>query len=424
MRHLIIDITELTTWQGKLTGVPRVMNELASRFASSQDTVFVSWDSMARDYKMHDITGIAQGYQAAVSSSGKPTTKLSGTVKAAKKLKAKSPIAGKMLGWPERAAKKILLPKVFQPSNQRISPSGGDVLFILADWHGSDESFVSQVEQWHKKGVKLVQISYDLLPIVTPQFSGHATDSLTRYTKRIYPLCEVIIAISKNTKKDVTNWLKSCKLPVPPIEVIRLGEDFVKAEPRKPMDRNFEEAIKGADDFLLCVGTIEARKNHALLYNTYKLADQQAIKLPPIVIAGRRGWKSENIFELMTSDSQVKNSLVILQNASDEELSWLYDNCLFSIYPSFYEGWGLPIAESIAHQKPCIASNTSSMPEIAGDLIDYFNPDSPDECLAAITKLLDPKKLKVAKERIKAYKPTSWDDSFWQVEKIVKGADG
>ncbi len=167
------------------------------------------------------------------------------------------------------------------------------------------------------------------------------------------------------------------------------------------------------------MGTIEARKNHTLLYYTYKLAKDRGITLPKLVVVGRPGWKADNIYDIMTSDPDINEQLIILQDICDNELSWLYENCLFSIYPSFYEGWGLPIAESIARKVPCICSNTSSMPEIAGNLVDYFSPLSADECLAAIVRLLDKEQLRKAKERVALYKPTSWDQSFATVNAII-----
>ncbi|MBC7943033.1 glycosyltransferase, partial [Candidatus Saccharibacteria bacterium] len=121
----------------------------------------------------------------------------------------------------------------------------------------------------------------------------------------------------------------------------------------------------------------------------------------------------------MTNDPDTKDLFVFLHDASDEELSWIYDHSLFSVYPSHYEGWGLPVAESIAHGVPCIASNTSSIPEIAGDLIPYFSPTSTDECLQAICGLLDDKTLSNAKQKISAYRPTSWDETFAQIRGII-----
>ncbi len=70
----------------------------------------------------------------------------------------------------------------------------------------------------------------------------------------------------------------------------------------------------------------------------------------------------------------------------DAELQWLYKNCLFGVYPSFYEGWGLPVAESLANGKLCLASRIPSVREIGADLIDYFSPYDSGECLEEVWK--------------------------------------
>ncbi len=158
-----------------------------------------------------------------------------------------------------------------------------DTLVVLADWHGSDASFIEYLVGIKSKGIKLIQVVYDMLPIVTPQYSGHSTNMLERYSQQIYPLCDLILSISENTKSDITWWLKSKKLTIPPIKVFRLGDDFERPTSVKPI----------ADlpkKFILCVGTVEARKNHNLLYYSYKLAKTKGINLPVLVIVGRLGW--------------------------------------------------------------------------------------------------------------------------------------
>ena len=214
-----------------------------------------------------------------------------------------------------------------------------------------------------------------------------------------------ILAISEHTKQDIASWLTASGLPVPKIDVFRLGDDFTLEAPRQPTDVSFLDAYNRNTHFLLCVGTIEVRKNHALLYYTYKLAHEQHIELPPVVIVGRRSWLSDDLYEVMTHDPQTKAQFVFLHDASDEELAWLYRHCQFSVYPSFYEGWGLPIGESLANGVPCVASRSSSMPEVAGELIPYFSPASADECLQAITAMLRPGSLDEAKRTISSYQP-------------------
>lgn len=422
---LILDVTQLVHWPGKLTGIPRVMNELAMRYARDGDCVFVVWSRDEQKMYQIDINRSLEkrGQEIAYISNSNVSSedvndlrpRLSAYRKHAAKVARKLERAGVPLIGRIRSKASVRI----KANYLEVAPRPGDTLFVLwGEQH--DELYRNKIKEFGNSGVKLVQISYDMLPLVTPQYSGHSTQSMYEYSKTVFPITSLLLAISRHTERDIKSWLKSMDLNEPRTEVFRLGEDFHMSQPQKPADSVFTESGLKGQDYVLCVGTIEARKNHALLYYTYKLAAQRGDKLPPLVIVGRRGWLTENIYELMTNDPDTKDCFIILENVSDEELSWLYRNCLFNIYPSFYEGWGLPIAESIAYGAPTISSNTSSMPEIAGDLIDYFSPVSTDECLAAIKRLMTPVGLKRAKDSISKYKPTSWDETFEQVDRYVR----
>src|SRR6185369_16418160 len=191
----------------------------------------------------------------------------------------------------------------------------------------------------------------------------------------------------------------------------------------KPKDPYFETSGLNGHDFILCVGTIEPRKNHTVLYYAYKLAKKRRITLPKLVIAGRRGWASDDIVRNLTEDPDVKNDFVLLLNTRDDELSWLYEHCLFTVFPSFYEGWGIPIGESVARGVPCLCSDGSSMVEIAEGHVAHFSPASSDECLAAVQRLLDPVALDEARERAARYTPFSWDASFAQLRAHLEAVE-
>jgi len=142
------------------------------------------------------------------------------------------------------------------------------------------------------------------------------------------------------------------------------------------------------------------------------------------VIVGRPGWLAHDIYTIIANDPETKDKFIFLKNVTDNELAWLYKNCAFTIYPSFYEGWGLPVAESIGYGVPCLCSNTSSIPEIAGDIVDYFSPSSPEECLEAMVRLLKPAELAKAKKRVVRYVPTSWDTTADAVKQATGGVYG
>ena len=425
MKHTYIDITQLVHWPGRLTGIPRVMNELAARYANAEHTSFVTWDHRTNSFYELDIekslSRRGEGIFYKMAAEGNPDDRLVGAKMGLHNF-------ARRIGHKIKQFKPGLYNKIASRFNRAIlSAQGktmaikpGDDLFILwGEW--SDELYRQAVSNVHGAGASIIHIVYDMLPIVTPQYSGHSTGSMDLYYREVLPLSRLVLSISESTKRDLITWLEKEKLSIPPVKTFRLGDDFSFVKPQKPQHAMF---YKRDAHFILCVGTIEARKNHTLLYYVYKLAKERGIALPKMVVVGRRGWQSDDIYNIISNDPDTKDLFVLMTDTPDEELAWLYSSCLFTIYPSFYEGWGLPVAESIMHGKVSLASNTSSIPEIAGDLIDYFNPYSADECLAMIQKLLVPTHLKQAEKRIGRYKKTSWDDTFQQVQSHMEGQYG
>jgi glycosyltransferase involved in cell wall biosynthesis len=104
------------------------------------------------------------------------------------------------------------------------------------------------------------------------------------------------------------------------------------------------------------------------------LVDEGRLGLPLLVFVGMPGWGIGELMSDLRLDPRIQSYLRMLSHVSDGDLRRLYENARFTVYPSLYEGWGLPVAESLAHGKFCLASNAASIPEVAGDLIDYLDP--------------------------------------------------
>lgn len=420
---LIFDITQLAHWQGRLTGIPRVMHELAVRYKAQDDVTFVSWEVETASFYEVDIehTLARRGERIFYTSVNAAAPSASEHVKQSvvKRALKKAYRVARSLNVPGTKQLEHRLTVVSHTSHRRVVPTKGQTLFIpWGEW--ADSNYTDAVSLWADSGVDVVPISHDILPLITPQFSGHSTESMRRCNELVIPKCSLVLAVSENSKKDLANWLKDNKLNVPRIEVIRNGDTFSKVRPSEPKDATYRAAGIKSSDFLLSVGTIEARKNHWLLYYVYKLAKQRGIDLPPLVIVGRRGYRTDDMFEITTTDPEVNNKIIFLLNASDAELAWLYSNARFTVQPAFYEGWGIPVAESLSYGTPSICSNTSSLPEVAGDLVGYFSPNSTDECLAQVTRLLEPKEYAKAIKKTKQFKPASWDQTFKQTDKFIR----
>ncbi len=121
---------------------------------------------------------------------------------------------------------------------------------------------------------------------------------------------------------------------------------------------------------------------------------------------------TSDIQYLFENDQALKGRVVIVDSPSDELLGWLYNNCLFTVFPSFYEGWGLPVRESIMYGKVVLASNTSSLKEAGGICADYFSPSSPEELLKLIVNYLDSDIIKKRENQIvHKRKIVTWEES-------------
>ena len=100
------------------------------------------------------------------------------------------------------------------------------------------------------------------------------------------------------------------------------------------------------------------------------------------------GWATRDVLQQIHDDPVVRDRIIVLFDVSDEELSWVYRNCQFTLYPSHYEGWGLPVAESLVYGKYCICTNATSVPEVAGDLVDHHDPLDAMTCMELIQRAL------------------------------------
>ena len=131
--------------------------------------------------------------------------------------------------------------------------------------------------------------------------------------------------------------------------------------------------------YVLYVSTLDVRKNHRLLFQVWKrlIAKHGADAVPDLVCVGRKGALTDDFLSELENARHLGGRIVVEHDVDDAGLARLYAGCLFTVFPSIAEGWGIPVTESLAHGKYCVASNASSLPEVGGDLIDYHDPVRP-----------------------------------------------
>ena len=305
----------------------------------------------------------------------------------------------------------------------RIARSGDRLVLLDNAWQPNGlESWLQHAH--NTLGMEVWVLLHDLIPLVAPQYVKDATcnrfhDWLTHSTGFVTGY----LANSENTGRDLRNFLK-LQNASQPVKVVPLAQDLVSDATQEIILPNdyfaFTDGMKVPDyiraltktPYVLIVGTLEGRKNLWQLATVWdRLRKQSGRSLPKLVFAGRRGWLNEDFNALMTATGQLGGWAEIIEEPDDTALSYLYGNCLFTVTVSFYEGWGLPIGESIAYGKTAVVSNTSSMPEVGGNMVEYCDPHSLDSIEAACLRLIDDPDHRVQlEERIANTHLRSWDE--------------
>lgn len=256
---------------------------------------------------------------------------------------------------------------------------------------------------------KVVSTIYDVSFKTHPQFhTKENIDHCERGVKQAVEKADRIIVISKHTKKDLIEYY-NC--PEEKIVVTYLGcdERFKVIE-----DSGQIEAVKKKykidKPFIFNVGSIEPRKNISGLIEAYSTIDEKYRKSFDLVIAGGKGWLNSDIYRRV-GELKLKDRVKFIGYVDDEDLPYLYNAAEVFAYPSFYEGFGLPILEAMACGCPVIASNVSSMPEVSGDATILINPEKTDMLKIAIESVLknDSKRKSMKKKGLKQAGKFSWE---------------
>ncbi len=237
-------------------------------------------------------------------------------------------------------------------------------------------------------GNAVIQMIHDVIPVKLPELAkpGHEAE-FRRFLERVPDYVSGFLCVSDQTEADLREVLPAAGRGIPS-RVTPLAHEFAGDVADDAAAGPAIRAIAEAP-FVLCVGTIEVRKNaYALIQAWDRLRTELGPQLPRLVLAGQRGWRTEDLFDLLAKTDNLGGSVVVAKTPTDAELAFLYRHCLFTVFPSLYEGWGLPIGESLWFGKLCIASKTSSMPQVGGDLAEYVDPRDPEDLRRVLMRAL------------------------------------
>ncbi len=220
----------------------------------------------------------------------------------------------------------------------------------------------------------IVLTIHDLAFIRFPQFNfDWFVKKYTKEVKRNTATAKKILADSRSTKNDIVKLLK---INPDKIKVVHLAADNIfKKLPAGEIDKKILTKYNIDKRYILSVGTIEPRKNYTILikaFNTLKKNNEKFnLKL---IIVGRTGWKSEAAYRERDL-SPYRKDILFLGRVSDEDLIQIYNQAEFFVYPTIFEGFGLPLLEAMSCGLAVITTNTSSIPEVISDAGILVNPN-------------------------------------------------
>lgn len=316
---------------------------------------------------------------------------------------------------------KIISTAVFNLSSkgfQKVDFSPGDVLFLAdASWNYPSWKVARLARQ---QGAKVVTLIYDLMPIrhpeycfplLPPQFQSWLTEILT--------CSDAVICISRTTRDDLLSWLNEQPLgnrsPNLPIGYFHLGVDLennLENDEVRPFIRNF---FSSAEPCFASIGSFEAKRNYPFILRVFEELWQKGTSIR-LLLAGRATAEYAEFLTEIKGHTDYGNKLLVLQDASDAEISYIYQQCRCLIMASSFEGFGLPLIEARSRGTIVIANQIPSFQEISDPGVFFFDLKYP----ISLRKLILEHSRTDYRDQFEPLIPTTWRQSAMSCQSTIK----
>lgn len=281
-------------------------------------------------------------------------------------------------------------------------------------------------------GVLYAPFVHDCIPIKVPETcSADLVREFRGWFADATRTADVVLVNSDCTGRDVVEAVGNLAVTaMPELHVVRLDARFdgpasLSGGMPAPMRAQVLARHGLRRPFALFVSTIEARKNHIFIFQSWKrLIDEHgADAVPDLICVGKRGWLVEYTLNWLKVNPDLASKIRLIGSVSDLELAVLYRSALFAVYCSMYEGWGLPVTESLCHGRVPLVPTHSSLPEAGGDLAVYYTPGSSDDFCRQALSLMDPaQRARLEADVAARFRPRAWTDVLEQILSVVRDA--
>jgi glycosyltransferase involved in cell wall biosynthesis len=285
-------------------------------------------------------------------------------------------------------------------------------VFLLVSHRGLDRR--GPIAALRRAGAAFVPFVHDVIPLSHPEYAKPA--QVQRHARRVATIAaeaDGIIVNSAATAGTLLPHLERHGAASLPVAVAPLGIEPRQATP----------APAGTAPTFVCLGTIEPRKNHLLLLHIWReFAERMGRDAPRLLLLGRRGWENENILDLLDRCDALRDLVQECRAPGDEEVARLLAGSRALLFPSFVEGYGLPLAEALALGVPALCSDLPALREVGGEVPDFLDPLDGAAWRRAILDYASPASaLRTAQiARMPAWQAPRWDAHFEEVDALLE----
>lgn len=266
------------------------------------------------------------------------------------------------------------------------------------------------------RNIRTVFMLHDLIPLTHAEYCRPGVRETHQKRMRVaLGHAAGVIANSQATLDSLIDEARRSGWPVPKSVVARLASGVPVVEVgERPL----------AEPYFVMLGTIEPRKNHWLLLHVWRrLVETLGERAPKLVVIGRRGWECENVVDMLERCAELRGFVIEEADCSDARLHNYLHYAQALLFPSFVEGYGMPLAEALAMRLPVIASDLPVFREIAGDIPDYLDPLDGPGWIARIQDYASPGSVPRASQlgRIAGFREPTWQQHFEVVDQFIEG---
>jgi glycosyltransferase involved in cell wall biosynthesis len=270
-----------------------------------------------------------------------------------------------------------------------------DVILVNLGTSWWIENYFLKIRELRKKyGIRYVPMIHDVIPLMRPEHCAQRLiEEFSQWFSTLVLEVDGAVTNSQWSAMDIrhhaSRLLPDFNLPVHPVALNGDMRHYLSERDVAPID-SLRHILPPAASFVLCVSTLESRKNHLLLFKAWEalLDKHDMASVPFLICLGKSGWLFEEGAEFLRSRPALNSRILLISSVSDSALETLYRDSLFTVFNSFYEGWGLPVTESLSYGTLPLVSCNTSLSEAGGRAAIYFRADDVNDLVAKLELLI------------------------------------